>query len=63
MILLRLLSLAVMMLAAPLLPAQQGPETGKPAPAPASLEQRVGDLEAYVTNAGPRAGDDKAAAG
>ncbi|MFM8904272.1 MAG: ammonium transporter [Verrucomicrobiota bacterium] len=38
-------------------------EPAKPAPAAASLEQRVGDLEAYVNNVGPKAGDDKVAAG
>ncbi|MEY3959016.1 MAG: hypothetical protein RJA37_1619 [Verrucomicrobiota bacterium] len=38
-------------------------EPAKPAPAAASIEQRVGDLEAYVNNLGPKAGDDKVAAG
>ena len=35
----------------------------KAAPAAPALEQRVTDLEAYVNNVGPKAGDDKVAAG
>ncbi|MBM3825794.1 MAG: ammonium transporter [Verrucomicrobia bacterium] len=60
---LRFLGLSLMTLLAPLLAAQQGADTSKPAPAAAPLEQRVGDLEAYVNNVGPKAGDDKVAAG
>jgi len=38
-------------------------EAAKPAPAAPALDQRVADLEAYVNNTGPKAGDDKVAAG
>lgn len=60
---LRFLALSLLTLLAPMLAAQQGADPSKPAPAAASLEQRVGDLEAYVNNVGPKAGDDKVAAG
>lgn len=38
-------------------------EAVKAAPAAPALDQRVADLEAYVNNLGPKAGDDKVAAG
>ena len=38
-------------------------EAAKAAPAAPALDQRVADLEAYVNNTGPKAGDDKVAAG
>jgi len=60
---LRFLALSLLTLLAPMLAAQQGADSSKPAPAAASLEQRVGDLEAYVNNVGPKAADDKVAAG
>lgn len=57
--------LLVALLALPALAlAQAAPAAGAPAtPAAPSLEQRVGDLEAYVGNTGPKAGDEKVAAG
>ncbi len=60
---LRLIALAIFTLLPPFLSAQQAADSSKPAPAAASLEQRVGDLEAYVNNASPKAADDKVAAG
>ncbi len=60
---LRILALPLLTLLAPMLAAQQGADAPRPAPAAASLEQRVGDLEAYVNNVGPKAADDKVAAG
>jgi len=60
---LRFLALSLLTLLAPMLAAQQGADAPRPAPAAASLEQRVGDLEAYVNNVGPKAADDKVAAG
>ena len=42
-------------------PSDAAPAKG--APTAATLEQRVADLEAYVNNGGPKAGDDKVAAG
>ncbi|MEY3448775.1 MAG: hypothetical protein RL749_391, partial [Verrucomicrobiota bacterium] len=38
-------------------------EPAKAAPAAPAIEQRVADLEAYVNNTGPKAADDKVAAG
>ena len=58
-----LLLLTLSALTSPLAGQQTTPAEAKPAPAAASLEQRVGDLEAYVNNVGPKAGDDKVAAG
>lgn len=60
---LRILALSLLTLLAPMLAAQQGADAPRPAPAAPSLEQRVGDLEAYVNNVGPKAADDKVAAG
>ncbi len=47
------------------LAALAGAQEAAPAAAPAApaLEQRVADLEAYVNNLGPKAGDDKVAGG
>ena len=57
--LLTLLALAAL----PVLASAQAAPAAPAAPAPASLEQRVGDLEAYVGNTAPKSADDKVAAG
>ena len=57
------LLLTLCALTSPLAGQQAAPAAEKPAPAAAALEQRVADLEAYVNNTGPKAGDDKVAAG
>ncbi len=43
--------------------AQEATPAAATAPAAPALEQRVADLEAYVNNLGPKAGDDKVAGG
>ena len=62
----RILPLLALLVLPLLAPAQSAPAAAAPAPAApaaATLEQRVGDLEAYVGNAAPKAGDDKVAGG
>ena len=63
--LLRNLSLIALLALPALALAQAAPSApAAPAgPAPASLEQRIGDLEAYMVNTGPKGGDEKVAAG
>jgi Amt family ammonium transporter len=57
------LLLTLCALTSPLAGQQTAPADAKAAPAAAALEQRVADLEAYVNNGSPKAGDDKVAAG
>ena len=61
----RILTLLALLALPAFAPAQSAPAEAAPAvtapatPAAASIEQRVGDLEAYVNNTAPKAGDDK----
>jgi len=63
----RILTLLALLALPAFAPAQSAPAEAAPAvtapatPAAASIEQRVGDLEAYVNNTAPKAGDDKVA--
>ncbi len=62
----RIFSLLALLVLPVLAVAQSAPAASAPAPATpaaASLEQRVGDLEAYVNNTGAKAGDEKVAGG